>query len=134
MGFSGFELMSSIMPVIVVLGFILVFGLIIFTLIKGGVQWNKNNNSPVLTVYATIVAKRMSLSSHMHHHGNDMAMHGSSTSTTYYATFEVESRDRMELMVPCSEYGLLAEGDSGRLTFQGTRYKGFERNRQEGNT
>ena len=25
------------------------------------------------------------------------------------------------------EYGMLAEGDRGRLTFQGTRYKGFER-------
>ena len=33
----------------------------------------------------------------------------------------------MELHVSGSEYGMLAEGDNGRLTFQGTRYLSFER-------
>jgi hypothetical protein len=33
----------------------------------------------------------------------------------------------MELQVDGSEYGMLVEGDQGRLTFQGTRYLGFER-------
>lgn len=33
----------------------------------------------------------------------------------------------MELGVSGSEYGMLAEGDSGKLTFQGTRYLSFER-------
>ena len=33
----------------------------------------------------------------------------------------------MELAVTGEEYGLLAEGDEGSLSFQGTRYKGFER-------
>ena len=47
--------------------------------------------------------------------------------TSYYDTFEVESGSRMELAVSGEEYGMLAEGDRGRLTFQGTRYKGFER-------
>ena len=50
-----------------------------------------------------------------------------STYTHYYATFEVESGDRMEFELRGSEYGLLAEGDLGKLTFQGTRYLGFER-------
>ena len=45
----------------------------------------------------------------------------------FYVTFEVESGDRMELSVVGSEFGLLVEGDKGRLTFQGTRYLGFER-------
>ena len=49
------------------------------------------------------------------------------SSTSYYVTFQVESGDRMELSVKSSEYGMLAEGDSGRLTFQGTRFLGFER-------
>ena len=40
---------------------------------------------------------------------------------------EVESGDRMELNLSGQEYGLLAEGDRGKLTFQGTRYLGFER-------
>ena len=33
----------------------------------------------------------------------------------------------MELQVDDAEYGMLAEGDTGRLSFQGTRYLGFER-------
>lgn len=124
---GGFDFMFTVIPVIVVLGFIVVFGYIIVTAIKGGVQWNKNNNSPVLTVGAKIAAKRMALNRHHHHHGSNMSMHHSSSSTTYYVTFEVESGDRMELHVPDKEYGMLIEGDMGRLTFQGTRYKGFER-------
>jgi hypothetical protein len=49
-------------------------------------------------------------------------------STHYYVTFEVESGDRMELSLSGHEYGLLAEGDTGHLSFQGTRYLSFERN------
>ena len=135
MGFSpfggGMDIMFSIVPVIVVLGFILVFGLIIVRVVKSGIEWNSNNNSPVLTVGAKVVAKRMVVSRHNHHshhhHGHGHAMHHTSASTTYFATFEVESGDRLELKVPDKEYGMLAEGDSGKLTFQGTRYKGFER-------
>ena len=41
--------------------------------------------------------------------------------------FEVESGDRMEFSVYGEEYGMLAEGDEGKLTFQGSRYLGFER-------
>lgn len=44
-----------------------------------------------------------------------------SSYTTYYVTFEVESGDRIELIVPDREYGLMVEGD------QGTRYISFDR-------
>jgi hypothetical protein len=44
-----------------------------------------------------------------------------------YVTFEVESGDRMEFHVAGHEYGMLIEGDTGNLTFQGTRYLGFDR-------
>jgi hypothetical protein len=54
-------------------------------------------------------------------------MHHSSSSTKYYVTFEFESGDRLELHVASNEYGYLVEGDMGKLTFQGTRYKNFER-------
>jgi hypothetical protein len=33
----------------------------------------------------------------------------------------------MELQMDGRDYGLLVEGDIGRLTFQGTRYLKFER-------
>ncbi len=49
------------------------------------------------------------------------------TYSRYYATFQVESGDRMEFQVQDTDYGLLVEGDRGKLTFQGTRFLGFER-------
>lgn len=42
-------------------------------------------------------------------------------------TFELENGKRLELGVKDPEYGMLAEGDRGRLSYQGTRYLGFER-------
>ena len=46
---------------------------------------------------------------------------------SYYVIFEVESGVWMEFSVYGEEYGMLAEGDEGKLTFQGSRYLGFER-------
>ncbi|RBP66735.1 uncharacterized protein DUF2500 [Alkalibaculum bacchi] len=116
---GGFEIIFSIM-------FILVFCVIGVTLIKSILQWNKNNHSPRLTIAATVVAKRTNVSHH-HHNTGDMGSFHSSSSTSYYVTFQIESGDRMELKVDGFEYGKLAEGDKGRLSFQGTRYLGFER-------
>ena len=121
-GFPGFGLFGFMFSLV----FILVIGIFAFTIFKGLSQWNKNNNSPRLTVPATVVAKRTSVSHHHHHHGTGHGMH-SSASTTYYVTFQVESGDRMELHVAGSEYGILVEGDRGDLSFQGTRYLGFVR-------
>ena len=106
--------------------FFLVFGLIlsvfVFAFVSSVKEWHKNNNSPRLTVPARIVAKRTNVSHHNHASG-----HGHHTSTSYYVTFEFESTDRLELQVRGNEYGLLVEGDFGKLSFQGTRYLGFER-------
>ena len=115
---GGFEIMFFLM-------FCLIFGIFIFVFIKVIGQWNKNNNSPRLTVEATVVAKREDVSHHHHNHANG----GMDTtySTWYYVTFQVESGDRVEFAVNGSEFGMLVEGDYGKLTFQGTRYLGFER-------
>lgn len=106
--------------------FVLVIGVFIFTAVRGLMQWHSNNQAPRLTVAARIVSKRTNVSVHHHHHGGNAGVHHSS-STTYFATFEVESGDRMELKVSGQEFGMLAEGDQGLLTFQGTRYLSFER-------
>lgn len=106
--------------------FCIVFVTLIYKIIRGIGRWNKNNHSPVLTVEAAIVAKRSDVSYH-HHNGSDGSMAHTSSSTSYYATFEVESGDRMELGISGKEFGMLAEGDSGRLTFQGTRFLKFDR-------
>ncbi|HEY8363629.1 MAG TPA: DUF2500 domain-containing protein [Tissierellaceae bacterium] len=96
---------------------ILIFSIVVITLIRNIRQWNYNNKQPVLSVVARVVAKRTNVS----RHGNN------THSTSYYVTFEVESGDRIEFKVPGEEYGMLAEGDVGKLTFQGTKFIKYER-------
>ena len=106
--------------------FILALALLLAALLRGLRQWSRNNQSPRLTVEALVVAKRQSLCRQPHPAAGDYGRNGG-YSTNYYATFQVESGDRMELSLPGREYGLLAEGDRGRLSFQGSRFLGFER-------
>lgn len=112
-GFYAFRLMFAIL-------WVLVLVMIVKNLVQSFRQWNRDNHSPRLTVETTVVAKRTDV--HRHRIGNSM-----SHRTHYYATFQVESGDRMELEMQGREYGLLAEGDRGKLTFQGSRFLGFER-------
>lgn len=111
MGFDLFSVMFSII-------FFLILGLFVTIFVRNISQWHKNNHSPRLTVPVSVVTKRTSVirqGSPVH------------TSTTYYVTFQVESGDRMELNVPGREFGMIAQGDSGNLTFQGTRFLNFDR-------
>lgn len=118
-----FDFMFGIFPILFSLVFLSIFAVFLVLAVKGLCQWNKNNHSPRLTVPATVVSKRTNVSHH--HDASNASLHH--TSTTYYATFQVESGDRMELHLTGQEYGMLAEGDRGKLSFQGTRYLGFER-------
>lgn len=124
--FGMFSVMDTLFPIL----FFGVFAVVILTfvvaLVRGAGQWRRNNAAPVLTVEAEVVAKRMDVHTR-HHAGNDRHMGHTSSRTYYYATFQVESGDRMEFQIPDTEYGLLVEGDRGKLTFQGTRYQGFQR-------
>lgn len=114
-GFGGFGF--DLFPVLFFLVFALIIGVFIVNGVKSARQWNKNNHSPQLTVPAVVAAKRTRVSGGGNHNAH----------TSYYVTFQVESGDRMELSVDGSDYGLLAEGDKGKLTFQGTRFLSFER-------
>ena len=120
-GEFGFSIFTSLIPIIFTVIFTIVIVGIIVTIIKGLGTWRKNNSAPQLTVEATIVSKRTNVN---HHHDNNTNIND----TSYYVTFQVESGDRIELRVYGEEYGLLVEGNKGKLTFQGTRYKGFVRN------
>lgn len=124
---TGNDLFFNGFIVIFFIIFALILGLFIVAIVKGIKQWNTNNNSPVLTVDTKIVTKRINVRHSSSSMNNDNGMHTSSTSTDYYVTFEVESGDRLEFEVSGDEYGVLVEGDQGKLTFQGTRYQGFKR-------
>lgn len=120
-GFDMFNFVSMFIPII----FVIVFGVIIVTLIKGIMEWSSNNKEPVLSVISKVVTKRTNTTRHHNNNNNHMSSHNS---TSYYATFEVESGDRLEFAVSGKEYGMLVEGDIGKLVFQGTRYHSFDRN------
>lgn len=140
--FGLFGVGLSVSVVISVITFLLSFGIITAVIVMLIKSWKKNNNSPRLTVTATIVSKRERISRSHHHYNyanagnmndvngyNNSYYHSCNTgdSTFYYVTFQFESGDRVELCVPVYEFGLLIEGDRGKLTFQGTRYLSFER-------
>lgn len=118
---AGFTVIFALVALAIV-------GTIAYVIIRGARQYARNEASPRLSVAARVVAKRVEVSGTSGHHDHSTGMHtGGHTSTDYYVTFEVESGDRMELRVSGGEYGMLVEGDTGRLAFQGTRYQGFER-------
>lgn len=136
--FGSFGAGLGISVAISIIMFLLVFGIITAVIVMMIKTWKKNNDSPALTVMATIVSKRTRIShshyGHIPNHANGAtSLNGSvyydsfNSSTFYYATFQVESGDRMEFCIPCEEFGLLVEGDRGRLTFKGTRYVSFVR-------
>ena len=120
---DGFSTMMTLFPFL----FFSIFGIIlvafIVTFVRGIATWNKNNHSPRLTVPARVAAKRTDV---RHHRSAGRHMHTTS-STRYHVTVEFESGDRQEFTVSGGDYGMLAEGDSGKLTFQGTRYLSFTR-------
>ena len=110
----GFGFGFGLFQILFLLVFGLIFGTIVSTLVKNGRQNRKNDNSPRLTSEATVVTKRTKV-------------WGDHSHTVYYATFQFESGDRLELEIPHDRFGYLVEGDKGKLSFQGTRYLDFER-------
>ena len=109
------------MEIMFYLVFFLVISIFIATFVRMIGEWISNNNSPRLSVDSTIVAKRDQV-----HRTRSSGGH-THRSYSYHITFQFESGDRLELRVPSHKYGLLVEGDVGKLTFQGTRYISFER-------
>ncbi|WP_109473699.1 DUF2500 domain-containing protein [Ornithinimicrobium cavernae] len=96
--------------------------LLILVVIGRGIwsAWQRrraNETAPVLAFPARVIGKRDSVSGG----GN------SSARTHYFVTFERLDLQRLELEVSGQEFGMLAIGDNGRLTHQGTWYQGFVR-------
>lgn len=117
----GFDMFSGMFSIV----FILIIGMFIFTIVKGISEWSTNNKQPIIPVESVITSKRTSVTHHHHNTGDNM-MHNS-TSTSYYVTFEFGNGERLELKVSGRDYGLIAEGDRGVLSFQGTRFISFNR-------
>ncbi|GLY33355.1 DUF2500 domain-containing protein [Kineosporia sp. NBRC 101731] len=88
--------------------------------VQGMQQRSRDNAAPVLTVPGAVVAKRQD-----HHRTSDHSH------TSYFVTFEIQGHDRIEFPVEGNQWGTLLEGDRGQVTYQGTRFKGFNRTPQD---
>ena len=77
-------------------------------------RWIRNEKSLICSVGATVIDMRRKKHLRTHQH-------------SYYVTFLLENGERIELRVKKSEYDTITTGCKGMLTYQGTRYKGFER-------
>ncbi|WP_244169664.1 DUF2500 domain-containing protein [Paenibacillus helianthi] len=115
---SGFQSFIQEMPLFMKLMFILIIGVFVFVIFKSLKAWSTNNASPLLSVQAAAVTKRTEVWG---------GSGDSSANTRYYVTFQFQDGNRVELIVPSQEFGLIVEGDKGQLSYQGTRFKGFVR-------
>ena len=122
----GFALMDRLFPLMFLVVFIFIISTIVGSLVSGAKRKHKNDQSPRVTADAKVVSKRMQVGQNRQSSGDNDMMR-SYTYSKYFVTFEFESGDRLELLVDGSDYGLLVEGDTGKLSFQGTRYLGFQR-------
>lgn len=124
---GGFELMSTVFPILFVIVFIIIIGGIIY----GITNHVKNSTAPQETSYARIVSKRMDVKHHTnhHHHNNVGTGHMSHSSRTYYyITLEFDNGTRKEFLDVKNLFGLVAEGDTGYAATQGEWIVAFERN------
>lgn len=75
------DFIFDIVPMFFFAFFVVIFGIIIFAIIKGVSTWSSNNDAPRLTVPAKVVTKRTSI-----HGGGETRAYNH-----YYITFEVDS-------------------------------------------
>ncbi len=132
MGFGfGFDWMFTLVPIFISVIFVIMLVSIISGLSRNAKRERKNDQSPRVTADVKVVSKRMEVGGNRSNRrmgADGMMENGYSYSySDYFVTFEFNSGDRLELPVDGSDYGLLVEGDQGKLTFQGTRYLGFAR-------
>lgn len=95
-----------------------IIGVISFHLLRALMEWHRNNQSPRETEQAIVVTKRFQVSGG----GQQSPNH-----TTYFVTFETARKQRLEFRVKGTLFGRLVEGDSGMLTYQGSRFVNFDR-------
>ena len=107
--------------------FAAVAGFILYTIFHKISEEAKNSQAPVQKISARVVSKRTEVHSSGSTMQADGMVMGGTSSTSHYVTFEAPDGSRLELKVKGSEYGMLAEGDCGELTFQRKRYLGFDR-------
>lgn len=115
-GMGPVQILMMVVPIVVIVA------LIAGTAAANLRRWHKNNTAPQQELKARVAEKRTSVG------GRDEGqVIAPGYACWYYATFEVENGDPLELELTEQQYGRMNEGEEGILTVQGTRYLGFEK-------
>ena len=109
-GFSGPSLAAFLPALIIPL---IVFGIIVTVIVVAVTKHAKQVSLPHTTATAKVIGKRTYVSG------------GKGSYTTYFATFELDTGERIELKVSSRAYGLIMEQDRGQLVMQGKRLIDF---------
>ena len=124
------KLSAGFLLLLLILLFVIPFIVVIVMMIVKLSRRSRDERSPLLTVPATVTAKRVDA---VHHHnpvaGDTTGAHGYYLTTTqlYRVVFQLDSGERKEFQVSEAEYAGLNEGDTGRLSHQGAIFRSFER-------
>ncbi|MFD1955074.1 DUF2500 domain-containing protein [Paenibacillus thailandensis] len=121
MGMNGFGPSFGPPPIFTFFFFLIaavIAGTFLFIVVRGLRTWSSNNAAEPETRSCKVAAKRTEVWG---------GSGDSSANTSYFITFEFHDGSRKELPVRGADYGMIAEGDYGIVTFQGTRFKHFDR-------
>jgi hypothetical protein len=102
--------------------FAIVMAAFLYNVMNGIRRRSFNNNQPLESESAVVKSRRT----------NVVRGSNDTTRTDYFVTFELENGDRMEFEVKPEAFGQLVEDEQGKLSYQGTRYLGFERKKNRG--
>lgn len=96
------------------------FGIIMNSISQNNAVHRHNKRQPILSEHSVIISKN----SRSHQQKNYSAI-----ITLNYATFNIDNGERMVLKIPDNEFDLMLEGDTGSLTFQGSQFICFSRDK-----
>lgn len=115
-------LLTEILIAIVLLA---VIGGIVAIIVTSIVRKRRNDLAPQKAANASVLAKHTSTQQHPIA-GDASGAHGYTTFTIYHVTFLTDDNAQLEFAVDGTVYDRLTEGVRGRLTYQGTRFLGFQ--------
>ena len=110
-----FEIIVMLFPLAFLAGFgLAVAGLVIHQVNRGKIKVSYSG-APRLTVDAKVISKRTQSNKN-------------NTKTQFYATFQFESGDQLEMQLTYDQFAALVEGNVGKLTLKGMKFIEFQRN------
>lgn len=121
---NSMSLITKVVPIF----FIGVFILAVVTYLRVNAEYRRNMKSPVTTQKAKLISKRVEIKGHKN---PDKDPKLNPTARIYHVLrFRLENGELAEYDVEEADYNQMTEGALGKLTTQGTWFKGFESKNQ----